>query len=86
MQTIDTQEKTQKVTLTLDEDDPYGCIHQQTNLRTVSNGWYVLPTFRLRRVIQDDFQLHQFLLDYNFRFLPYIGAALWAVFLLQSSF
>lgn len=85
MQTIDIREETQKVSLTL-EDDPYGCIHQQTNFRTVSNGWHVFPPFRLRRVIQDDFQLHQFLLDYNLRFLPCIGVVLWTVFLLQSAF
>jgi len=86
MQTLDIQEEPQKDTLTLEEDDPYGCMHQQQAIRIMPNGWNVFPSFWLRRSVQNDFRLHQFLLDYNFRFLPYIGIVLWAIFLLQSAF
>ena len=82
MQTDLQDELAKKEAITpLDKDEPHEPIYHTTHGGVVPNGWNLLSASRLRRGFQSPLRLHEFLLDYNINFLPYLGCLLWGVYL-----
>ena len=60
--------------------------HEKETSDTMFDGSDVLPSGGLRYSIQDTVELERFLLDFNFHFLPVIGAVLLFVFFIVQVF